>query len=131
MCNLNDIGVTCDEQQFSSSYFIEKGSDDECADEADDGEWQHVEADLVLMEVEGVREDVRVLIVDEIEKECLSEDETEADNEFFGVFEDSLFQEYYYLLKVVAEGFYLNVWLFIYLFDGFEADLVLVHCLND
>lgn len=43
------------------------------------------------MEVEGVGEDVRVLIVDEIEEECLSEDETEADNEFFGVFEDSLF----------------------------------------
>ena len=85
-CNLNGNGGTCEKQQFSSAYFVEEGSYDNGAEETGDGQRKHVEADLVLFEVECFLEDVGVLVVNEVEEEGLCEDETETHYEFFGVF---------------------------------------------
>lgn len=58
-----------------------------------------------MAEIELSGQDVWVLVVYEVEKECLGKNESETDDEFAGVFGDSLFQKISDLGHIPTEGF--------------------------
>lgn len=124
---------TCDEQEFSSADDVEKGAYYEGADEADDREREHVEADLILGEVEFGAENVGVLIVDEIEEEGLGEDESEAHNELFCVFGEAFLQQSHNFQGVGAKRSATLIFssFFFHCSNVFEEDLIFCDCLNN
>ena len=84
-CKLN-------EREMRWGEIIKERADDKSTDKAHYGKREHVQTDFRLIELIVFGKNVRVLIVNEIEEECLCKDKSKADHKLYCVVRESLIE---------------------------------------
>lgn len=100
----NGRGQIRDEDEHSSSYFIEERTNQQSTQEVHQRKRKHASADALLVQPELFGKNVWVLIVHLTEEKCLAEDKRKTDDEFSGMNGESFLQNTQNFLQISTES---------------------------